>query len=150
VFNALEPQPYGSSPYPPTAAPQPRQASSILPSPQFANTLPETEEDTEPIREWREQQAKDIEARNAAAREKRDEMANKAEKAIDQFYEDYNKQKEKNIRVNKEQEAKFVEKLKDDIAKGTSWERVTELIGLENSREWNTVVQAGIEVLHLL
>ncbi|RSH81957.1 uncharacterized protein EHS24_008156 [Apiotrichum porosum] len=131
VFNALEPQPYGASPYPPTAAPQPTR--SILPPPAFANTLPETEEDTEPIRQWREQQVKDIEARNAAAAAKRDEMANKAEKAIDQFYEEYNKEKEKNIRENKEEEAKFVEKLNEDIAKGSTWERITDLIGLENS-----------------
>ena len=142
MFNALEPQPYGMSPYPPTNAAPARPASSILPAPQFSNTLPETEEDTEPIREWRERQAKEIEERNAAAREKRDEMANKAEKAIDQFYEDYNKQKEKNIRENKEKEAAFVEKLKEDIAKGTSWERVTDLIGLENSREcWELRVE---------
>lgn len=133
MFNALEPQPYGASPYPPTAAPQPTR--SILPPPAFANTLPETEEDTEPIRQWREQQVKDIEARNAAAAAKRDEMANKAEKAIDQFYEEYNKEKEKNIRENKEEEAKFVEKLNEDIAKGSTWERITDLIGLENSRE---------------
>ncbi|KAL1405888.1 Clathrin light chain [Vanrija albida] len=134
VFNALSAQPYGSSPYPPTAAPQPRSAQSILPPPQFANTLPETEEDTEPIRAWRERQAEEIKKRNEADKVKRDEMANKAEKAIDQFYEDYNKEKEKNIRENKENEAKFVEKLKEDIAKGTTWERITDLIGLENSQ----------------
>ena len=34
----------------------------------------------------------------------------------------------------RENEAKFVEKLKDDIAKGTAWERIAELIGLENSQ----------------
>ncbi|CAK9785221.1 unnamed protein product [Cutaneotrichosporon oleaginosum] len=134
VFNALSAQPYGQSPYPPTAAPQPRSAASILPAPQFTNTLPETEEETEPIRQWREKQAEEIKRRNAADQEKRDEMANKAEKAIDQFYEDYNKQKEKNIRENKEHEAKFIEQLKDDIARGTTWERITDLIGLENSQ----------------
>jgi rubrerythrin len=101
VFNALSAQPYGASPYPPTAAPQPRSAASILPAPEFTNTLPETEEETEPIRQWREKQAEEIKRRNAADQEKRDEMANKAEKAIDQFYEDYNKEKEKNIRENK-------------------------------------------------
>lgn len=133
MFNALDPQPYGASPYPPTAAPQPTR--SVLPPPAFSNTLPESEEDTEPIRQWREKQAADIEARNAAARAKQDEMANKAEQAIDQFYEDYNKEKEKSIRNNKEEEAKFVQTLQDNLAKGTAWERITDLIGLENSRE---------------
>lgn len=134
VFNALSSQPYGASPYPPTAAPQPRSAQSILPPPQFANTLPETEEDTEPIRAWRERQAEEIKRRNEADKVKRDEMANAAEKAIDKFYEDYNAEKTKTIAENKENEAKFVEQLKDNIAKGTTWERITDLIGLENSR----------------
>ncbi|EKD02728.1 clathrin light chain [Trichosporon asahii var. asahii CBS 8904] len=132
VFNALSPQPYGQSPYPPTE--KPRTPVSILPAPQFQNTLPETEEDSEPIKEWKKRQAEEIAKRNEEDKKKRDEMANKAEKAIDQFYEDYNKEKEKNIRENKENEAKFVEKLKDDIAKGTAWERIAELIGLENSQ----------------
>lgn len=62
-------------------------------------------------------------------------MANKAEAAIDEFYANYNKEKEKTIRENKEKEAEFVQKLKDNIAKGTTWERITDLVGLENSRE---------------
>lgn len=74
---------------------------SILPAPQFQNTLPETEEDSEPIKEWKKRQAEEIAKRNEEDKKKRDEMANKAEKAIDQFYEDYNKEKERNIRENK-------------------------------------------------
>lgn len=134
VYDAFAPTPYGASPYPPTAAPQPRTAASILPPPAFSNTLPASEEDTEPISQWRERQAEEIKRRAGEDKEKREEMANKAEKAIDAFYEDYNKEKERNIRENKENEAKLLEKLNDDIAKGTTWERITDLIGLENSR----------------
>ncbi|WVF71106.1 hypothetical protein IAT40_005903 [Kwoniella sp. CBS 6097] len=134
VFNALSPQPYGSSPYPPTAAPKPRSAQSILPPPEFNNILPSAEEDTEPIRAWREKQAEEIKKRDQADKERRDEMSNKAEKAIDQFYEDYNKMKERNIRENKESEAAFLERLNEGIAKGTAWERISELISLENSQ----------------
>lgn len=102
VFNALAPQPYGASPYP-SATEQPKTpaSSSILPPPQFQNTLQPSDEDTEPIKQWREKQRKEIEERDARDKEKREEMKNKAEKSIDQFYEDYNKQKEKNIRENK-------------------------------------------------
>ncbi len=39
--------------------------------------------------------------RDEADRVRRDEMANKAEKSIDSFYEGYNKMKERNIRENK-------------------------------------------------
>lgn len=139
VYNALAPQPYGASPYPPSAGQpqsqsqgQPR--SSILPAPQFNNILPTTQEDTEPIKAWREKQAEEIKRRDEQDRKRRDEMSDRAEKWIDGFYEDYNKVKERNIRENKENEAAFVEKLQESIAKGSSWERVTELIQLENSQ----------------
>lgn len=39
-------------------------------------------------------------------------------------------------RRRRENEAAFLEKLNEGIAKGTAWERITELISLENSREW--------------
>lgn len=97
VFNALQSTPYGASPY---AAPQP-QRSSILPPPAFANTLQPSQEDSEPIRAWREKQSEEIKARDERDRSRRDDLKNKAEKDIDRFYEDYNKQKERNIRENK-------------------------------------------------
>ena len=39
--------------------------------------------------------------RDEADRARRDGMANRAEKTIDSFYEEYNKMKERNIRENK-------------------------------------------------
>lgn len=143
VFNALGAQPYGASPYPPAAGGSAQQTqsrgpafggSSILPAPPMQNTLPATQEDTEPIRQWREKQAEEIKRRDEADRKRRDEMKDKAEKQIDLFYDDYNKMKEKNIRENKEKEAQFLEKLNEGIAKGTAWERITEMISLENSQ----------------
>lgn len=61
----------------------------------------EAEEDTEPIRQWREKQAEEIKKRNEAGKAKREELASKAEKQIDDFYENYNKEKEQTIRENK-------------------------------------------------
>lgn len=37
--------------------------------------------------------------------------------------------------MDRENEAAFLEKLGEGIAKGTAWERITDLIALENSRE---------------
>jgi hypothetical protein len=37
--------------------------------------------------------------------------------------------------TSRESEAAYLEKLNEGIAKGTSWERVTEMIQLENSRK---------------
>jgi hypothetical protein len=100
VFNALAPTPYGASPYP-VAAPKPRSAQSILPPPTFSNIITSTEDETEPIKAWRAKQAEEIKQRDEADRARREEMTDKAEKAIDQFYEGYNQMKEKNIRENK-------------------------------------------------
>jgi len=103
VYNALAPQPYGTSPYPATSTStsQPPRSSSILPAPQFTNTLPSTEEDTEPIKAWKAKQAEEIKKRDERDREKREELKGKAERDIDAFYERYNKEKEKTIRENK-------------------------------------------------
>lgn len=137
VFNALAPQPYGASPYPTTSAtsaPKSPSGTGVLPAPTFSNTLPSSNEDSEPIKAWRAKQAEEIKARDERDRAARDAMRGKAEKAIDEFYEGYNKVKERNIRENKENEASFLEKLSEGTAKGTSWERVTALIELENSQ----------------
>ena len=54
-----------------------------------------------PCREWREKQEADIKARDEASKAKREEAVSKAERAIDQFYEEYAAKKERNIRENK-------------------------------------------------
>lgn len=52
-------------------------------------------------REWREKQQEEIKARDEASKAKRQETISKAERAIDEFYEDYARKKERNIRENK-------------------------------------------------
>lgn len=53
------------------------------------------------VREWREKQQEEIKARDEASKARRQETISKAERAIDEFYEDYARKKEKNIRENK-------------------------------------------------
>lgn len=53
------------------------------------------------LRDWREKQAAEIKKRDEASKAKRDETIGKAERAIDQFYEEYAAKKEKAIRENK-------------------------------------------------
>lgn len=52
-------------------------------------------------REWRRKQAEEIAARDEASQKRRNENMAKAEKAIDDFYEEYAAKKEKTIRENK-------------------------------------------------
>ncbi|KAI5452886.1 Clathrin light chain [Naganishia albida] len=133
--------PYGLTPYPsqPYAAANattaPGNYSSILPGPTFNSTAAaQSEEDTEPIRQWREKQQAEIKKRDEESLRKKEETVLKAEKAIDAFYESYNAEKEKSIRKNKEDEAAFIQELQEGISKGTSWERVTDIIELVNSQ----------------
>ena len=53
------------------------------------------------VRQWRERQAEEIKKRDEASKAKREETIGKAERAIDQFYEEYAAKKERNIRENK-------------------------------------------------
>ncbi|KAJ9117503.1 hypothetical protein QFC22_004353 [Naganishia vaughanmartiniae] len=130
-----EVEPIAPSPYAPTNNASAGGYSTILPGPSFNSTAAaQSEEDTEPIREWREKQQAEIKKRDEESKRKKEEVVLKAEKAIDAFYENYNAEKEKNIRKNKEDEAAFLQQLQEGISKGTSWERVTDVIELANSQ----------------
>jgi len=52
-------------------------------------------------RDWREKQQEEIRARDAESKVRRDETIDKAERAIEEFYENYAKKKERSIRDNK-------------------------------------------------
>lgn len=61
-------------------------------------------------------------------------MIRKAERAIDDFYHSYNQKKEKQIAQNKENEAAFTRTRDDALGKGTTWERIADIIDLQDSR----------------
>ena len=156
--------PYGATPYPAQPYSAPTQASnytSILPAPTFPSTQL-AEQDSPAIAEWRERQAGEIKKRDEESKRKKEEVVLKAEKAIDGFYERYNEEKEKSIKKNKwvsavcfrardealgrlirgdtmtscdrEDEKAFLENLQESLSKGTTWERITDLVDLQNSR----------------
>jgi hypothetical protein len=50
---------------------------------------------------WRESQDEEIKARDEKSKTRRQETISKAERAIDQFYEDYNAMRKRQIRDNK-------------------------------------------------
>ncbi|EFP78555.1 hypothetical protein PGT21_023910 [Puccinia graminis f. sp. tritici] len=94
----------------------------------------QTEEESPFIKEWRTNQAEEIRVRDERSAAKREETIVAAEKAIDEFYHGYNTEKQKNIAKNKEEEAKFIQSRSDKLAQGTTWERIAELIELQDSR----------------
>jgi hypothetical protein len=49
--------------------------------------------------------------------------------------------------MTRENEASYLEKINESIAKGTSWERITELIQLENSRESKAKSKSTFQII---
>lgn len=111
---------------------QQQQPSSMLKDP-YAHDGSD-EDEPEPIREWRHAQAERIATRSATAERQKGEAISKAERDIDDFYAEYNAKKEKNIKKNKEDEAVFTEQRQRQLAEGTTWERISKLIDLQNSQ----------------
>ncbi|KAI0261290.1 clathrin light chain-domain-containing protein [Gloeopeniophorella convolvens] len=123
----------------PTFAPRPQQ-SALSATPILAQQL--DAEEPEAIREWRERQAEEIKARDDAAKARRQETVAKAERAIDQFYEEYTAKRERQIRENKDAEAEYLGTLTDALSRGTTWDRILDTVELQNSQS-KTLARAG-------
>lgn len=123
---------------PPSLAPTLGATTTFAPRPVFTSTpiltQPLDEEEPQVIKDWREKQAAEIIARDEASKAKRQEAIARAERSIDAFYEEYTKKKEKNIRENKEAEAEYLASLSSALSTGTTWERIADLIELQNSQ----------------
>ncbi|KAH7883271.1 clathrin light chain-domain-containing protein [Phlebopus sp. FC_14] len=120
-------------------APRP-QPSTFSSTPLLNQQLDEDEPQV--IKEWREKQAEDIRARDEASKAKRQETVSKAESAIDQFYEEYAAKKERSIRENKDQEVDYLESVQSSLTKGTTWERICDIVELQNSQS-KTIARTG-------
>ncbi|TFK81682.1 clathrin light chain [Polyporus arcularius HHB13444] len=120
----------------PTFAPQPAYSSTPILNQSLEEDEPEV------IKQWREKQAEEIKARDEASKAKRQETIGKAERAIDQFYEEYAAKKERNIRENKYHEEEFLADLNASLSQGTTWQRICSLIELENSQS-KTIARSG-------
>ncbi|KAI9511471.1 clathrin light chain-domain-containing protein [Russula earlei] len=123
----------------PPFAPRP-QPSALSATPILVQPIDAEEPDV--IRQWRERQAEEIKARDERSKTRRQETISKAERAIDQFYEDYNAMRKRQIRDNKDSEADYVAKLSDSLSRGTTWDRICDFVELQNSQS-KTLARAG-------
>ncbi|KAG5341510.1 hypothetical protein C0989_009871 [Termitomyces sp. Mn162] len=119
----------------------PRPQPSVFTSTPILNQ-PIEEDEPQVIKDWREKQQVEIAAREEASKARRQETIAKAERAIDEFYEDYSQKKERNIRENKDSEADYLAKLSESLSSGTTWERICEIIELQNSQS-KTIARTG-------
>ncbi|KAF8271070.1 clathrin light chain [Lactarius quietus] len=137
VASAPIPQPtFGSAP---PFAPRP-QPSALSQTPILTQQI--DAEEPEVIRQWRERQADEIKARDERSKARRQETISKAERSIDQFYEEYTGKRERQIRENKDSEAEYVASQTDELSRGTTWDRICDLVELQNSQS-KTLARAG-------
>jgi len=83
------------------------------------------------IKEWKERQKIWIEEKNAISAREKAKVLEEGQKALEEFYEEYNKKKTKNMTLNKEREElsrKDREHLSDKTA--TPWEQVCRYLDL--------------------
>ncbi|KAG5457946.1 MAG: clathrin light chain [Olpidium bornovanus] len=109
--------------FPPVAdqigqAPQITKAGPTSP---IHSPTPESEEDIHAVREWRQRYAEAIAERDRRSEQQHREQVDAARQAIDRFYEEYNKQKERTHSTNREAETQQAA----ENASGSIWEKVT-------------------------
>lgn len=139
-----------SAPAPPAAAS--RAAPATTTQPTYSYSYEEPAEESEHIAAWRNTQKDAIAKRDAEGERKKAEAISRAEQDIDKFYADYNAKKEKNIAANKEAEAKFQEQRTKELAEGTTWNRVTKILELQNSQSktiGRTAVAGGSDLARM-
>merc|ERR1711939_1290619 len=84
------------------------------PAPSFSQPA----EDSEPIKAWRAKRESEIAGRDEISQSKKESTVKEAQQALDDFYDNYNDKKEKNLAQTRRE------------AGGTSWERIAKLVDI--------------------
>lgn len=90
----------------------------------------EDEAEPEVLREWRERRDLQIQHRDEVSASKKAETVKAAQEAIDEFYENYNNRKDKQVAQTRKEAEEFLKNREDTTSGGTSWERIAKLVDL--------------------
>ncbi len=101
------------------------------------------EEEPEVVREWRERRDLAIQHRDESSAAKKAETVKAAQEAIDEFYENYNNRKDKQIAQTRKEAEEFLAKREDTTSGGTSWERIAKLVDLSGKGEQGGMKGSG-------
>lgn len=82
------------------------------------------------LRLWRERRDLDIVRRSEVSAAKKAATIEAAKAYIDEFYENYNKKKDKSLKKTRKEADDFLTSREDTSAGGTSWERIAKLVDL--------------------
>lgn len=90
----------------------------------------EEEEDSAPLKEWRERRDLQLQHIDERSASKKSETVKAAQEAIDEFYENYNNRKDKQVAQTRKEAEEFLKNREDTTSGGTSWERIAKLVDL--------------------
>lgn len=88
------------------------------------------EEEPEVIKEWRERRDAQNEKRAEQFAAQREETIKEAQANIDDFYNNYNTKKEKEIEKTRKEAEEFLANRDDTVSGGTSWDRIAKLVDI--------------------
>lgn len=88
------------------------------------------ESEPEVLREWRERRDLAIQHRDEVSASKKAETVKAAQQAVDEFYENYNAKRDKQVAQTRKDAEEFLSKREDTTSGGTSWERIAKLVDL--------------------
>ncbi len=92
------------------------------------------EEEPEVIRQWRERQQLEIQRRDELSESRKRETVEKAQQAIDDFYENYNTKRDRLIEETRSEAQEFLDQRENTVAGGTAWERISKLVDLNDKK----------------
>lgn len=98
--------------------------------PQTSGQYDDLEAEPEVVRAWRENRDAQIASRDEVSEGKKAETVKAAHEAVDEFYENYNNRKDKQIAQTRKEAEEFLAKREDTTSGGTSWERIAKLVDL--------------------
>ena len=101
-------------------------APNTYPAPSYSQPV----EDSEPIKAWRAKRESEIARRDEISQSKKESTIKEAQQALDDFYDNYNDKKEKNLAQTKREAEQFLASRDDTTAGGTSWERIAKLVDI--------------------
>ncbi|CAH0018287.1 unnamed protein product [Clonostachys rhizophaga] len=91
-------------------------------------TTVDDEEEPDVIKEWRERRDAQIQKRAEQLAAQREETIKEAQSNIDDFYNNYNAKKEKEIAQTRKEAEQFLANIDDTVSGGTSWDRIAKLV----------------------
>lgn len=82
------------------------------------------------VREWRERRDLQIQHRDEVSANKKAETVKAAQQNIDEFYDNYNNRRDKQVAQTRKEAEEFLQSREDTTSGGTSWERIAKLVDL--------------------